>query len=77
MGCNASTAINGKQPMRKRASASSKLKRANKPPKDYAADPKYQAFIASGAVGDPAVPKSLSIGKEQVRGALESVQIHC
>ena len=64
MGCNASTAMTGKQPFRKRASSSSKLKRANKPPKNYAADPKYQAFIASGAVGDPATPKTMHIMKE-------------
>ena len=64
MGCNASAAMTGKQPQRKRAGASSRLKRANKPPKDYAGDPLYQAFITSGAVGDPADPKSMHIGKD-------------
>ena len=77
MGCNASTAMTGKQPQRKRAGASSKLKRANKPPKDYASDPKYQAFISCGATGNLTDPKSMRIGKDQVRIVLETVQINC
>ena len=61
MGCSAETVS---KPGRKRAAASPRVKRANKPPKDYAGDPKYQAFVACGAVGDPADPKSMHIGQE-------------
>ena len=52
-----------------------KIKRGKKPPKNYAADPKYKAFIAIGAEGDPKWPNSMHIGKEKVAEALKNVNI--
>ena len=36
-------------------------RKGKKPPKNYAADPKYKAFISIGAEGDPTWPQTMFI----------------
>ena len=50
-------------------------RKGKKPKKNYVADPKYKAFIAIGAEGDPTWPQSMFIQKEQVKKALRGVDI--
>ena len=72
MGCGSSKSVNDGiiiKPKKKK-----KFFKGKKP-KDYASDPKFQAFIACDAQGDMNEPKSMYILKDKVPAALEAINI--
>ena len=74
MGCSNSSQNGVKKP-KSIDDNNTKKNRYGKPPKDYAADPKFQAFLASGAKGNPKTAKKMYIHQESIPMALEIVGI--